>query len=466
MNDANTTPQVNQAAEAKRMAKVAEQRRKMQEKAKYEAELREAAFDNEVDDMVELLGMDLVEVDAKDPNGDTPFLEAAGGGSVDALNLLAERGATVNARGKFMRTPLFRAAFGGHHKAVIRLLELGCDPRLHDAEGVLPADVSANAKCKDHINKWDLDETDRIALLFDEKRAAAEAIRAAQLQKESEVVASDLEMAEKDYKARQRELAKAYQEFEKRLTEYDTVMHTPEEKKPQVVVDAVLVAVKEGEKHLANMKIAADEATMKYQAAKLKVREHEHKEMEEAGTLPQHERCSLRELDDVVLKDVGEKLSNDDRWPLLIDLSKQAATFFRYRDVNYVYVKLNSTFLRQRLSLKNRNNTHTQYVCIWGLNNFKVFAEQSLQSSALPPLPVGILLCTILLTCAVHTTCSFSSKGLQPARKTLRPMRYGLRCLGPYATANHLWWTCWTLTCGKRLETGLKALQRACSSRW
>eukprot|EP00729_Bicosta_minor_P022564 gene22564-biopygen27388 len=32
-------------------------------------------------------------------------------------------------------TPLSRAAFGGHHKAVIRLLELGCDPRLHDAEG-------------------------------------------------------------------------------------------------------------------------------------------------------------------------------------------------------------------------------------------------------------------------------------------------------------------------------------------
>lgn len=308
----------------------------MQEKAKHETELREAAFDNEVDDMVRLLGMDMVEVDAKDPNGDTPLLEAAGGGSVECINVLAERGATINARGKFMRTPLFRAAFGGHHKAVMRLLELGCDPRLHDAEGVLPCDVSANTKCKDHINTWDIAETDRLASLFDEKQAAADAVRAAELEKESALVASDLEMAGKKFKARQQELAKAYQEFEKRLTEYDTVMHTPEEKKPQVVVDAVLVAVKEGEKHLENMKIAADEATMEYQAAKLKVREHEHKEMEEAGTLPQHERCSLRELDDVVLKDVGGKLAEDDRWPLLIDLSKQAATFFRYRDVNYV----------------------------------------------------------------------------------------------------------------------------------
>lgn len=54
-----------------------------------------------------------MDVDAADGNGDTPLLEAAGGGQVSAVNLLLSRGADVNAKGRFKRTPLYRAAFAG-----------------------------------------------------------------------------------------------------------------------------------------------------------------------------------------------------------------------------------------------------------------------------------------------------------------------------------------------------------------
>lgn len=40
-----------------------------------------------------------------------------GGGHVDAIKFLLERGADPNKRGQFMRTPLYRAAFAGHLEA-------------------------------------------------------------------------------------------------------------------------------------------------------------------------------------------------------------------------------------------------------------------------------------------------------------------------------------------------------------
>ena len=89
--------------------------------------LREAAFDGEMEDVLTILALDYVDVNGKDAHGDTALLESGGGGQVKMIELLVERGAIVNAQGKFQRTPLFRAAFGGHHAAVLRLLQLGCD---------------------------------------------------------------------------------------------------------------------------------------------------------------------------------------------------------------------------------------------------------------------------------------------------------------------------------------------------
>ncbi|PNJ07950.1 IQANK1 isoform 3 [Pongo abelii] len=47
-------------------------------------------------------------------------------------------------------------------------------------------------------------------------------------------------------------------------------------------------------------------------------------------------KCQVTELHDVLMKDVGNRIRADGRWPLVIDPSGQAATFLRYQDTNYV----------------------------------------------------------------------------------------------------------------------------------
>ena len=42
----------------------------------------------------------------------------AGGGNVETIKFLIDRGADPNSQGQFLRTPLYRAAFAGHLEAV------------------------------------------------------------------------------------------------------------------------------------------------------------------------------------------------------------------------------------------------------------------------------------------------------------------------------------------------------------
>ncbi|KAJ8305740.1 hypothetical protein KUTeg_016285 [Tegillarca granosa] len=71
--------------------------------------------------------------------------------------------------------------------------------------------------------------------------------------------------------------------------------------------------------------------------AKLKLREQQ---MEGRDAATDEElpgvKVNIRELDDVLLRDVGNKIKDSGRWPLMIDPSGQAATFLRYRDTNYL----------------------------------------------------------------------------------------------------------------------------------
>ena len=70
-------------------------------------------------------------IDCEDANKNTPLSEAAAGGSGETIEFLLKKGADVNSRGAFRRTPLYRAAFGGHLNAIqvgfsVQLLSLYC----------------------------------------------------------------------------------------------------------------------------------------------------------------------------------------------------------------------------------------------------------------------------------------------------------------------------------------------------
>ncbi len=73
---------MEQQQEEKRLLAQREAQRLAKEKRDRESQLREAAFDGDMEALVKLLNTQGVDVDCRDANGDTPLLEAAGGGQV------------------------------------------------------------------------------------------------------------------------------------------------------------------------------------------------------------------------------------------------------------------------------------------------------------------------------------------------------------------------------------------------
>ena len=47
-------------------------------------------------------------------------------------------------------------------------------------------------------------------------------------------------------------------------------------------------------------------------------------------------KIPLKVLADVLFKDIGGNRKKDGRWPMIIDPSKRATMFVRYRDTNYL----------------------------------------------------------------------------------------------------------------------------------
>ncbi|XP_069931713.1 IQ motif and ankyrin repeat domain-containing protein 1 isoform X4 [Oryctolagus cuniculus] len=120
-------------------------------------------------------------VECEDRHGNTPLSEAAAGGQPRAIQLLAELGANPNSKvragsragprgrglahqpfpqGAFGRTPLYRAAFGGHLEAVQLLLRLGADPRVHADDGSTPEQVTSLEPVAGVLRSWDLSLTE------------------------------------------------------------------------------------------------------------------------------------------------------------------------------------------------------------------------------------------------------------------------------------------------------------------
>lgn len=96
-----------------------------------------------------------------------------------------------------------------------------------------------------------------------------------------------------------------------------------------------LQAIHDQEDEVEILKSKCDKAREDLANAKLKLREQLNEGLETNENLPGMQ-ILIKELDDVLLRDVGDKIKDSGKWPLIIDRSSQAATFLRYRDTNYL----------------------------------------------------------------------------------------------------------------------------------
>ncbi|KAI0224680.1 putative IQ motif and ankyrin repeat domain-containing protein [Lamellibrachia satsuma] len=342
-------------AEREQQAKDKERRRKIEEK-KRKKRMLEAAFDGDLNEIKNVLKeveeldnknevpqdrvgkakrerhlLDLIE--CEDANGNTALSEAASGGDTDTIKFLADRGADPNTVGQFKRTPLYRAAFAGHLGACEMLLQFGADPRLLAEDGQTAEHVASQQGVQTLFKEWDIGETESLLQKLDgEKSKRAEEDqhrREAEKMKLEEVI----KIAEQDYQMAQTLLCKARTELENRILEHD---HGVEEgfDKPEVTIQVIHNA----EAHLEIVKIDVEKAREKLQQARFSLREQEAKHMEEEGIVDDFpgQKVNMKELDDVLIRDVGNKIRDSGKWPLIIDTSGQSSVFLRYRDTNYL----------------------------------------------------------------------------------------------------------------------------------
>ncbi|XP_065184286.1 IQ motif and ankyrin repeat domain-containing protein 1-like [Sycon ciliatum] len=336
----------------------AEERRKRREEANRQKRMLEAAFDGDLEDIAKLFkeveSVATVEAKAKskdgltrdqmnsyvrnrqtkladceDANKNTPLSEAAAGGSTEAIQVLLKYGADPNSKGGYGRTPLYRAAFAGHLDTVKALLDCGADPRLHAEDGAKPEQIASQDAVRDVLANWDLASTEtalsNLSLEREKRDKAWSELKAAETKRLTDSILD----AEQEHKRWQKELKKAYQELEKRISEHDQLIAEGKSD----MKDVTLQMIHDAEDHLEMMKMNAQQAQETLQKARLTAREQSQEENPEdlVGL-----KVVLRELDDVLIRDVGDKIKTSGKWPLIIDETKQVATFLKYRDTNYL----------------------------------------------------------------------------------------------------------------------------------
>ncbi|XP_066479131.1 IQ motif and ankyrin repeat domain-containing protein 1 [Tiliqua scincoides] len=339
-----------QEAERERQKEEEEKKRRREEQQRRKRML-EAAFEGDVEEMMAVLkevadldtrngvGTDeqgkatrlrhrLNMVECTDANGNTPLSEASGGGHPAAIQMLVENGANPNSRGAFNRTPLYRAAFGGHLAAVELLLQHGADPRLYADDGNTPEQVASLDSLVAILQSWDLTLTDSMLQKMEAEQQRRLRLEEKRKEAETRQMTEEVEQLAKEQERCSKELQQAYCELNRRITEHDKC-----QRKQMDNAELTLHAIADAEGLVEKLRAAAEAAEENLSLARLQLREQV-----QAGSEATFQglKCSVQELDDVLLKDVGGKIHADGRWPLVIDPSGQAAIFLRYRDTNYL----------------------------------------------------------------------------------------------------------------------------------
>ena len=322
-------------------------RQKIHRAKKRQKVVLEAAFDDEVGDIEKSINDAIKELDdptnaawkqketrnlieARDANDNSPVGEAGAGGANESIAYLVKNGANPNHRGQWGRTPLYRAAFAGHPDTVKLLLESGGDPRIIATDGNTPREVAGTPDCQELLDNWDITRTLEKLTILEDNFNNFKNLQREEMAKEVGGTENEVEDKKKMFASFKLELTKAYQEYEKRIYEHDIGVQDGFEK-PELTI----AAINDAELHLEGCKIKLEKAQLDLAQAQLKLREQQHKQAHlDDGDVSEFDydggenclitRVNLQEITDVLFKDVGNKIKDSGKWPMLMDPGGQA----------------------------------------------------------------------------------------------------------------------------------------------
>lgn len=324
-----------QAMEADRRREEAEQQRIDEKKRKARErdmdieQLVAAAFDDELDVVKALLAKGLP-VDVTSRRGVTAVSEAACGGATAVVRVLLQQRANPNIRGEFGRTPLWRASYRGHEQVVPMLLDAGGDPRLANEEAERPEDVATSDQIRKMLQTWDVSRTDALLQEYNawwegQEREKAE-IQAIAMKS----VDAELDAALSERAAAQRILAHAQAERRRRICEHDEAVM---ERKAQRAIEWMRTVCDKADAVLFKAEADLSLAQARVDAANIRrinAAEACGAEVEDVRIASVGRPLQVRDLNDVLIRDVGSWIAQGQKWPLLVDPSDCTAKFLQY----------------------------------------------------------------------------------------------------------------------------------------
>nr|CAH8855428.1 unnamed protein product [Trichobilharzia regenti] len=287
----------------------------------------------EIDESIRLrCKMQLIE--CKDANHNSVLSEACIGGNIDIVQLLLDNGADVNSRGQFGRTPLYRAAFGSHLDIVKILLNHGADPRLYADDGQRPIEVTTDKNIRQLLETWDISETDRLLKQINTYKTHTMQIYEKGEQATLKKLQSNVDAIEKSYHAAQLRVCKAHEELNRRIKEYDHAAANGYEN-----INLLQSLIIDSELTFESRKLEVEKIREKLLQSKLELRNKQDEvKMNNEDNCKPGIHCKIGELDDILFKDIGNRINESDKWPVIIDPSDRVSVFLRHRDTNYVNV--------------------------------------------------------------------------------------------------------------------------------
>lgn len=218
-----------------------------------------------------------------------------------------------------------------HHLILQVLLQNGADPRIYASDGQTPEQISSVPAIAEMIQGWDIAQTESLLQKLVADKERRKEMDRQKREAETSILENVVKEAQQEYDITEKRFQHAYNELQKRIHEHDTAAGEGFDKP-----DITLQAIHDQECEVEVLKIDLDKARDKLSMAKLKLREQQKggEELDD-NDLPGL-KVMVRELDDVLMRDVGNRIKDSGKWPLIIDPNAQAATFLRYRDTNYI----------------------------------------------------------------------------------------------------------------------------------